>query len=82
LLVGFIWNRTLHHENERVRLSFRRAMEMSHKVFPDVGGEKSIMKIHLGNPGEGTQDDVLDTGLGGSRHGNGVPVATQARGDP
>ena len=40
------------------------------------------MEIYLGNPRKGTQDNVFDTGLRGSRHGNGVPVATQACGYP
>jgi hypothetical protein len=40
------------------------------------------MEIHFGNPRKGTQDNVFDTGLGGSRHGNGVPVTTQACGYP
>ncbi len=57
-------------------------MEMLHEVVSNLGGEKGIMEIHLGNPGKGSQDNVLDAGLRGRRHRDGVPVATQACGDP
>jgi len=57
-------------------------MEMRHEILSRISGEKGIVEVHLGNPGESPQDDVLDAGLGGCGHGDRVPVATQARGYP
>ena len=82
LLIGFVWNRALHHQDERVRFALCRAMEMGHEVLSVVGGEEGIIEMDLGNPGKSPQDDVFNAGLGGRRHGDGVPIATETCGEP
>ena len=40
------------------------------------------MEPDFGNQRDGSEDQFLDAGLSGSRHGDGISVAAQARGEP
>jgi hypothetical protein len=82
LLVAFIRDRALQHKNERVQFIFRRQMETLHKLVSILRSEKGVMEMHLGNPRQRSEHNILDAGLCRCRHSDCVPVATQARSYP
>ena len=81
-LVFLVGDRTFHHQNERSELSFRGLMKMAHEFFAVVVGQKRIVQMNFGNPGNAAEKNVLDARLRGRGHRDGVSVAAEAGGDP
>ena len=79
LLVG---NGTFDDEDERPRPFFRRVVQKFHEVVADFVGEERIVKANLRDAGDEAEHQVLDAGLRGRSHGDGVAVATKGGGNP
>ena len=56
--------------------------ERFEEVVAVLVGEHGVVQVHLGQAGDGAEDDVLDARLGGGGDGDRVAVAAQAGGDP
>ena len=79
----FVGNRAFHDEHERVELTSFRFIPPAHKaVAAEFKGEDRVMKMHPGEAGNGSQQHILDTGLGGCGDSDGIPIAAQSSGDP
>jgi hypothetical protein len=57
-------------------------MKAAHKFVAVFVGEERIMEIDFGYPGNAAADNILNAGLRGGRHGDGIAVAPRAGGNP
>src|ERR1700730_5156325 len=57
-------------------------MKRRHEVRAIMVGKKWVVEIDLGNPGNCTEDNIFQTRLRGSRHGDCIAVAAKPRRDP
>src|SRR5271170_2592504 len=82
LLVRFVRDRALYHQDERLRFTRCRQIKALHEVVSDLWCKKWIVQIHLGNPRQIPKHDVLDAGLSGGRRGDCVSITAKTRSDP
>jgi len=57
-------------------------MKMAHEFSAVVIGKKGIVQVHLGDPGNAAEKNVLDARLRGRGHRDSVSIATEPRSDP
>src|SRR6516225_5289747 len=81
-LVVLVRNRAFHDKYERIEFSCGCVAEELHELVAVFVGEKGIMKMNLGNPGECAENDVLDARLTRAGHSDGVAVASEPGGEP
>ena len=79
LLVG---DRAFDHQHEVRQLAARRPVKGLHEVVADVIGKHRVVQMHLGQPRNGAEHHIFDTGLGGRGDRHRVAVAAEPAGDP
>ena len=57
-------------------------MERLHEVIAIRQRQKGIVQVDFGDPGQGAQNNVLDAGLSGGSHRDGIAIAAQASSNP
>src|SRR5580692_8592458 len=57
-------------------------MKVAHELFAVVIRKKGVVQVHLGDPGNAAEKNVLDARLRGRGHRDGVSIAAEARCDP
>ena len=80
--VPFVRDGALDDEDEWAELTRGGTLEDTHEVAADLVGQDGIVQVDLRQPGQRTAQHVLDARVGGRRHGDGVAVAPQPRGQP
>jgi hypothetical protein len=75
-------DRALDDEHERLQLAGGRLAERGQEVLAGLVGQHLVVEVHLGDPGDHAEDDVLDAGLGGGGDRHRVAVAAHSLGDP
>src|SRR5207249_4554808 len=82
-LVVLVRDRAFHDEDEgTVGCALRRLPERENKIVAILVGKERIVEADFRNPRQCTQHKVLDTGLCRTCHRDGVPIATEAGGQP
>jgi len=75
-------NRAFHHQDEGFEPAFFREIPVLKEVVAVFIGEHGIVQVHLGQAGDGAQQDIFNAGLSCRGNRNGIAVTAEAGCDP
>ena len=81
-MVRFVGDRPFDDKNERVERAFGGTVEIREEVVPDLVGQERIANVHLRDPGDAAEHEILEARLGRGRHRDGDAVTGQTRRHP
>ena len=79
---GFVGDRPFDDKDEFAEFVFPGVVPEFEEFVAVFIGEDGIVEMDFGEAGDGTEEDVFNTGLGGGGDGDGVAVTSEAGGDP